>query len=405
MIMINQYGTTGRVDYFIPAHRVADFEAAIAKVSKKAEKIIGEPILAIPLGWELVEVKNAWVRMHHFHVTVYDLKFSGWEFVASIDSYKDDRNVIRSIPGKTIPEKYRTSGCTCEHCNINRYRRNTYVLMNEETGEYKQVGSSCLKDFLGHNLPGLASYFEDMDALSQDWNDTEPGMEYCQFPLDEYLAHVACMIRHYGWVSGAKAYDNEELTSTANDAFSNYLDIYDARNKEPDIPQDCDFDMAEDAIAWFKQSVKTKETLSDYEHNVNVMIDETHIPHRAMGTMASVVGIYMTKIIPGKAAKKYDFSNSKYIVGFADKKKPNITRLAETVTLVSETVISGYYGTSYLYKFITDDGNLVTWFASSPQGIAAHARFEMAATIKKHEVFKGVKQTVVNRAKLKVITK
>lgn len=38
----------------------------------------------------------------------------------------------------------------CDHCgNIRKTRRHTYLVRNDETGEIRQVGKTCLKDFLG----------------------------------------------------------------------------------------------------------------------------------------------------------------------------------------------------------------------------------------------------------------
>ena len=74
------------------------------------------------------------------------LKYEGWKFAATIEHH-DACNVIRSFDDElVIPDKYKTCGPECEHCNRIRSRKDTYLIVNEE-GQFKQVGKSCLKEY------------------------------------------------------------------------------------------------------------------------------------------------------------------------------------------------------------------------------------------------------------------
>lgn len=69
-------------------------------------------------------------------------KVDDWEFVATIEHVKPT-NVIRSFrPEYEVPERYYTADPICEHCNSKRNRKDTYLIRNTETGEFKQVGKS-----------------------------------------------------------------------------------------------------------------------------------------------------------------------------------------------------------------------------------------------------------------------
>ena len=70
-----------------------------------------------------------------------------------------------------------------------------------------------------------------------------------------------------------------------------------------------------------------------------------------------------------------------------------ITLKAVTVALLSSW--DGYYGTTRLYKFVDESGNVYIWFASRP--CTAEDGATIRATVKEHSVRDGVKQTVVTR--------
>ena len=70
-----------------------------------------------------------------------------------------------------------------------------------------------------------------------------------------------------------------------------------------------------------------------------------------------------------------------------------ITLKAATVVLLSSW--DGYYGTTWLYKFVDESGNVYIWFASRP--CTAEDGAIIKATVKDHNERDGVKQTVVTR--------
>lgn len=87
-----------------------------------------------------------------------EAKVNGWRFVATVE-HTEAGNIIRAFDNTVeIPERYRTSEAVCEHCNSKRRRKDTYLIVNE-SGEFKQVGKSCLKDFTnGLTAEAIAAY-------------------------------------------------------------------------------------------------------------------------------------------------------------------------------------------------------------------------------------------------------
>lgn len=67
---------------------------------------------------------------------------AGWSVVASVEN-TEAGNLTHLLPtavGVEIPVSVRTLGTSCQHCNTDRPRRQLYILRNESTGEFRQVG-------------------------------------------------------------------------------------------------------------------------------------------------------------------------------------------------------------------------------------------------------------------------
>ena len=59
----------------------------------------------------------------------------------------------------------------------------------------------------------------------------------------------------------------------------------------------------------------------------------------------------------------------------------------------------GDYGLTTILKLADESDNILTWFASGSKSYQKGDKVSLKATIKKHDEFKGVKQTVITRAK------
>lgn len=71
------------------------------------------------------------------------------------------------------------------------------------------------------------------------------------------------------------------------------------------------------------------------------------------------------------------------------------------VTLVGSRTIESYYGTCILYTFKMGE-NILTWFCSGAgldEDIEKGDTILLTGTVKKHQIYNGVKQTVLNRCK------
>ena len=122
---------------------------------------------------------------------------SGWRFIASVE-HTSKGNIINRACDIEIPERYYTGQPMCEHCNSRRGRKDTYIVMNEETGEFKQVGKSCLKDFTnGMSATVVAQYIAAFDDLIKGEEPCEGCRIERYIETEEWLRYVAETIRHF----------------------------------------------------------------------------------------------------------------------------------------------------------------------------------------------------------------
>jgi hypothetical protein len=83
-------------------------------------------------------------------------QIEGWSFVASLD-YSEEAGVItRPVPGVEVDlSGHRARAAECDYCGTKRERSATYVLRHQD-GRTQQVGSTCIKPYMGLTVSGLA---------------------------------------------------------------------------------------------------------------------------------------------------------------------------------------------------------------------------------------------------------
>lgn len=325
-------------------------------------------------------------------------KFAGWAFAACLQ-HMDGENVVRSVPGQDLPPAFRTRGPACDHCKAVRRRNDTYVLHHDD-GKLIQVGSTCLADFLGTDTAGhlaaMATYFADACGLAE--GDEEErlggGGGWGDTLLANYLPMVAWCVQEQGWVSRGTASKYDDKVATADSA-STYL--YDAKAREEagvDIT-DQHRALAEQAAAWAENLTdhEVDAKPGDYLHNLRAIARSGLVSGRCMGLAASMVVAYQNAVgIARKRAARAEQAPSHH-VGTVGKRET----FAATLDFVH-----GYetaYGYTTILKFRTHDGALLVWKASntSLDRECVGKAYMVKGTVKKHDEYKGEKQTVVAR--------
>jgi hypothetical protein len=152
----------------INAWKVDYLKKAIDKLNRKAAKLGCDPMVLTfgpadpyktavhPItGHKLV---NPMVIERVTATLDYEIpNIDGWELVAVLDIYSTENAsevMVSAVPDMIVPDEYKNlDRISCDHCGHNRYRKKSILIRNIETGEHKQVGSTCVKDFFNGNDP------------------------------------------------------------------------------------------------------------------------------------------------------------------------------------------------------------------------------------------------------------
>lgn len=392
--------------YRIPAENRGELAAKFEKLAKRAERI-GVPAPT----FTVVETESRVVDGQVFEADIITVdgeapRYAGWGLLGTIEldhEEPDTPNVVGIVPGLDIeidPE-WRATGDRCDHCGVANRGRSKLVIVEHETGERKIVGTTCLRDFLGHTAPdAIAAWCEmlaELDDEVREFEESRGGGE-TRFDPEAYLAFVARSIRENGWVSRGSAGWTD--TATADDAatemrlaFGGQLPKGMTEADRPAPPTEAELTAAREAIAWGRE-----QSGSSYLDNVAAVCQKGSIRHKHFGIIASVVASHQkaqARWIEEKARREAQ-KDSEHFGEVKDR-----VEIAGTVTFVR--FFDGDYGTRALVKILTDEGNMVTWWCSNADNAPAQGdKVSGKATIKGHDVYEGVAQTTITRAKLAV---
>lgn len=386
------------------------FEANMERLEKKLTRIAnkcqkyGNDFTYEKVGEEYQEQKDEYGNKYFAKYILVEVTgtaiINDWQFVAAVD-HTSHGNIIKKCPGINIeiPEKYYKSNPICEHCNSDRFRRNTYIVQNTKSGEFKQVGKSCLADFThGMSADGIAHYISLHDELIQGKEPyTECGnKKYIDIKIA--LRYATETVLKFGYVKSdgdrPTKYRALEYYMVDND---NKGMMYEYRSMLKSEMEAVDFDvrskkvieLSEKALAW----ILNQEESNNYIHNLKAICSAEYIAYDNFGILASLIPCY-ERAMEKEAQIKLESENCKlsdYVGNIGDR---------ITVTIQDFKIVTSWetnYGITAIYKIMDEDGNVYTW--KTTKGIGDQAK-KITGTIKAHNEFMGIKQTEITRCRV-----
>jgi hypothetical protein len=386
----------------------------LSEMQKRAKKLKSNPISIEKLGTKTIEISRVMPGGKIVKFTEERIlmkvhgetpKLAGWSLVAKIELLEGER-LVSCVPGEECPEKFRTGDFYCDHCSTNRQRKEVFILRHDE-GNHVQVGRTCIKDFLGGKSPEalLAEAEFIFRAEGEVRECSESGGFYTPTSVGviEYLCGVAICIRRFGWLpKSACRFDG---VSTSSDAWHLTMPVIRNHRDRLDYTlwvegnnlkyQDRDKVQAEAALEWAKTLPTTG--VADYLYNLGVSCRAGYVTFKTQGLVASVITAHLRHLEREEEInqrRRDDATKSREWVGEVKKRE-----VFEQLTVKRMTYIEGNYGTTTLVHFESPEGALIKWFASKDlDDIHKGDVLDIKATPKKHDEYKGIKQTIVNRA-------
>lgn len=323
------------------------------------------------------------------------LKLGEYEPIAVIDhkaivinsSHSDNFNMIHTIKdGAIIPLKYREIGSHCEHCNSNRFR-NTTILLQDEKGNIKQVGTTCIKEFTGiEGIDIIKNYQHIHDIiLSNNVNFIHADKFTNKYiSTTSYLTACIELIEEKGYQKNIT-----KIEGWKNATDGNYKDSHQKTALE--------------VIEYFKN----KEFNDNFMYDVKVALSSAHSKQSGFIAYAYIAYQKDKKRELKSQDELQQKSKSQHYGEIGQKIEIELT-LKKCLSF--ENSYNGYSSEiSYIYLFEDEEGNIYKWstgkFLERVENdncipINANESLKIKGTIKDHTNYNGENQTVITRCKV-----
>lgn len=323
--------------------------------------------------------------------------YGGWRFLAALDGRPtadgdDVVWIVRCAPGVSdeLVDRSRLRQGWCDHCRTARpNRRHTYLVVYTETGELKQVGSTCIKDFTGWSGAPVfiadTTFDDELGGLGRRPDEFTP---VC------VVAVAAVAVEAAGWVPRA-AYGSGRYPTA--DLIADYL-IGTGR------PAEAAQELLEPHLeAGHQLAPVIVDTLgaawadrTGYEGNIAAALRAATAGVKEFGLLASTVTAYHRHLGDLKQAAQQEQAVERRWLG-AVGDKVQITGVVRTALTVD-----GYaYNTTQRLVVVDAGPTLAKLYSSARWAYAVDAgdTVTIAATVKAHNTWQDQQQTVLTRAK------
>lgn len=357
------------------------------------------------------------------------IKANGWTVRAKIE-HGENGNIVSCFGGWQAGTEWYTAPARCDHCGTNRFRSVTFICENE-AGELKQVGRTCLKDYTGISPATAAMWAEVTDICNEGFDCTEEefvgrGMTR-MYETTLLLAHACDAIKEFGYrktdasdstrdqvmrrvIEGKEP--SAEGMEKAEKIVGWLLELSEkaaVRDAELKVLYDAAFGHDEDyREEWVVDEEARKaylekrrefawcwDSVGDIERNCIPLVKSGYAKPKHVGRLAYMPVDY-DKYLERKAqeeqreADRTSAAASSSYVGEIGKRLE-----VETVSAALVTSWENDWGVTFLYKFFDASGNVFVWYAS--RSIDICDAMKIKGTVKDHSEYNGVKQTVLTR--------
>lgn len=408
--------------YSIPEENMESLEKKLTRIKNKAKKYgnefhyerIGEHFeektLREQIGFDTANVcpiyKEWTAIIKYIDIDVDGIAaVNGWKFAASLD-FTEAGNIIAGTGEVEIPQRYYSCEPWCEHCKTSRDRRHSYIVYNEESGEFKQVGKSCLKDFTGGLSAEYVAHFESFLKEAEEAQMPSGGWAKTYFDVESFLSCAAETIRLFGYVRRdghdiSTADRTEELYRREhgcrlpdNIAIRKRFAEADAKGWNSKTAQSVE--LAKAVREW----IVNNERDDNYFHNLKVACANKVVDYRGLGLLVSSFPAYdrelelEAKRREQEAREAESRARSSYMGEVGDKVSFEI---ADFKVISSWSTHWDYVR---VYKFVDKDGLEATWKTSTDIDHELLVGSTITGKVKEQKEWNGIKQTELTRCKI-----
>lgn len=329
--------------------------------------------------------------------------------------------------------QFRSAPTRCQHCNAKRKRTFTVILEDETTGEWKQIGRSCLKKYTGFEpFSGMFSDEYLTDGLG-GFDGAGFGRRVVGISARHLLFASACHIKQEGFLSRRKAREIGAEVTTADELRQWFaLSTFGPTDKleehivsesiEKETKLDWDVEQNRNLVtdilafikgmdAWgneYKQNLKTLF----YSDTDGVLTLRDSIDPKHFGLAVSSVSFYLRELgfrtaREEAAARKRE---GNFIGAVGDKFGRKLSSAdrrngVEAYDIIKATVtglrfFENDWGVKVMIEMLDEHGDVFVWWAGRSHGVEIGDSVEVIGTLKAHKEYNGVKQNIITRCKI-----
>lgn len=362
--------------------------ATIAKAQKLCDRASKKGLGG---GWKILGVtstteRDQWgITRYYDTLTIEGTPFiyNGWQFVAAIE-WVEGKPFVSTLPGYEgdVIDRDALKVGYCDHCKTTRKRNKIYIVESSTEGR-KQVGSSCIKDFLGHDVtPSYIVGAKEFDDVNQGWGFTPQAVD----TLDA-LAVAVAVVEQKGWVPASQKYGSVTTREWVNKyLFHNDWDAKEFRAEigKPDAGQ---YAKAQTVLDWVANEFAGT---SDYAQNLKLAASLERTTYKTLGTLVSAVGTYDTARANEAARVTENLSEEQYA--------PEGERITVPVEVTSVRYFDSIYG-RYAYVTFKSATHRFKWKATGENVPTEGDQLVLTGTVKGTDQFNGAVFTVLTRCK------
>ncbi len=328
--------------------------------------------------------------------TSYEKQGAGYEKYISFDLKQDFSNVINgyTVLGRKfkdletgaitvsdgVPQEYRNDDFMCNHCGTRRAKKEVYILQHDD-GNIIQVGSACIKDFLGDSIVSTIFYYKSLEQIGDNRESYDSQFHSIDMynEVEKVIAISHEIIKKNGYVSKADSeWKDEPATFT----------LVKEQLKNSPEPKEESIELAKKIIEWYM----TLSNEDSFTFNVQQILESGYVRTSKVALITFLPQSYKRHLI--KLAQK-EATNNEYVGKVGDK-------FSGKVTLNKVSSYESHFGyketTVYIHIFVDDEGHQLIWKTSSAC-LEEGQRYIISGTIKEHNEYNDTKQTILTRCK------
>ena len=347
-------------------------------------KVVSTEVKEVPFyhveGCTKVKLGTVPVKVVNYEFNMPDFKVGDYTPVAVIEhnvvvNCDDVKNMVHLINNfENAPKSWWTIDGHCDDCNDSYSRKKTVMLLNNTDGTFRQIGTSCLKRYLGVTCFNVIHNFMTVDELVEEevamYGDALPR-ENKYVKTEKLLGYVYSMYDAMGGYIKNKTIEDAWKAATNPDA--------------DEVSESCK-ERAQKTIEFFRNL--DIENLNDFARNVKAAVLSEYIDCSSYVACAPML---QTKLMAKIEQHNLELE-SDYVGNIKDK-------LELDVTVTNCAGFESQFGYMFINTFRDNNSNNVFIWVTGTKSYEVGSKLKILGTVKDHKEYNGVKQTVLTRVK------